>query len=69
MFFYAYVFVDLFRGCFCVYLVQKKPKEASALKGVSGTPGQCPHPKHLLNHFEQTQLHRITSMMVQVFPT
>ena len=45
------VFLYLFCSCFCVYLVQKT-NEASALKGVSASPGQRPHPKFHLKRFE-----------------
>ena len=31
---------------------KKQPNEAGALKDVSGLPGECPHPKYYLNHFE-----------------
>ena len=39
------------------YVVQQKkkkkqPNEVGALKDVSGLPGQRPHPKYYLNHFE-----------------
>ena len=40
------------------YLVQQKKKqkkqsnEAGALKDIFGLPGQRPHPKYYLNHFE-----------------
>ena len=38
------------------YLVQQKkkkqPNDAGALKGVFGLPGQRPHPRYYLNHFE-----------------
>ena len=31
---------------------RKKPNKVGALKGISGLPGQHPHPKYYLNHFE-----------------
>ena len=46
------VLLTYFAVAFVCTSAKKKPNKASALKGVSGLPGQCPERKYHLNHFE-----------------
>ena len=80
MFSYPHVFLDEYWAAF-VFSAKKPPKkqnkqtnkiqsnEASALKASSDLPGQRPHPKSFLNHFEYTQFHQTAFTIVQIFPT
>ena len=53
MFFYAHVLLTNIVAAFVFQCKKKKqPNEAGALKGVFSLPGQRPHPKYYLNHFE-----------------